>query len=349
MKRPFIFVGPSVPLAQVKRILPNAVFLGPAVQGELLSVARMFMPEVIGFIDGLWRAVPSVWHKEITSALSIGVPVLGAASMGALRAVECAPWGAVPVGKIAERYANGDVDDDEVVLLHGAAEEGYRALTVPMINLRFTVESMVKRALIKEDEGRLWIADFKNVFYGERTWQKIGQMMTDEKYRLLRKNYIDQKRLDAVEMCKVIADGVTLPRQRVESKRHDWGFGTVMRTNDMIVAGHAGKGVRLHEIAGAVGSDVATSAMDRALALRYALELGLDENVNAGKPSPEWCKENDMSMAEGKELWREEAILNRARELLLHVDAETAFVPTVNNFLRTRGNYKIVKTTIERN
>ena len=38
----------------------------------------------IGIIDGHFGNVPSVWHKEILFALSKGVEVSGAASMGAL-------------------------------------------------------------------------------------------------------------------------------------------------------------------------------------------------------------------------------------------------------------------------
>ena len=37
---------------------------------------------VIGLIDGFFENVASVWHKEILFALSEGVQVFGAASMG---------------------------------------------------------------------------------------------------------------------------------------------------------------------------------------------------------------------------------------------------------------------------
>ena len=43
-------------------------------------------PDVVGVIDGAFLSGPAVWHREIIWALSQGVQVLGAASMGALRA-----------------------------------------------------------------------------------------------------------------------------------------------------------------------------------------------------------------------------------------------------------------------
>ena len=55
----------------------------------------------IGLVDGYFGGAAAVWHKEILYALSLGVRVLGASSMGALRAAECAAYGMEPVGEIA--------------------------------------------------------------------------------------------------------------------------------------------------------------------------------------------------------------------------------------------------------
>ena len=48
-------------------------------------------PPPILIIDGVFQSEPAVRHKEILWALSLGVPVVGAASMGALRAAELFP------------------------------------------------------------------------------------------------------------------------------------------------------------------------------------------------------------------------------------------------------------------
>lgn len=50
-------------------------------------------PAVIGVIDGVFEVVPTVWHKEILWVMARGVPVYGAASIGAQRAAELAPFG----------------------------------------------------------------------------------------------------------------------------------------------------------------------------------------------------------------------------------------------------------------
>jgi hypothetical protein len=54
--------------------------------------------------------------------LSKRIAFFGAASMGALRAVELEPFGMIGTGRVFE-------GDDEVGVLHGPAEIGYPTLT----------------------------------------------------------------------------------------------------------------------------------------------------------------------------------------------------------------------------
>jgi hypothetical protein len=74
--------------------------------------------------------------------LAAGIPVYGAASMGALRAAELAQFGMVGVGRIFEAYRDGVLepfdepfeDDDEVAVLHGPPELGHRAMSEALVN-----------------------------------------------------------------------------------------------------------------------------------------------------------------------------------------------------------------------
>ena len=60
---------------------------------------------------------PSLWHLDLRIALSEGVHVLSAASMGALRAVEIAPFGMVGIGAVYRAYAEGRLTNDADVAL----------------------------------------------------------------------------------------------------------------------------------------------------------------------------------------------------------------------------------------
>ena len=59
----------------------------------------------IAIIDGYFERMAAVWHKEILVALEKGIAVWGAASMGALRAAELAPFGMVGVGAIYQAFS----------------------------------------------------------------------------------------------------------------------------------------------------------------------------------------------------------------------------------------------------
>jgi hypothetical protein len=99
-----VFAGPSIHGETVD--LTGIELRPPAVQGDLLR-AVVEGASVIGLIDGAFEATASVWHKEILHALSEGVAVVGGASMGALRAAECAAFGMEPVGQIARLLLSG--------------------------------------------------------------------------------------------------------------------------------------------------------------------------------------------------------------------------------------------------
>lgn len=130
-----VFLGPSLAVAEAARLLP-ARFRPPARQGDVVAALRDGARRIV-LLDGTFEAHPAVWHKEILAALSDGVPVHGAASMGALRAAELAAFGMAGHGRVFAAYRDGLVEDDgEVALLHGPAELGFPALTLPLVTLR---------------------------------------------------------------------------------------------------------------------------------------------------------------------------------------------------------------------
>lgn len=85
-ERPVVFLGPSLGLDEARTIV-EADFRPPAGQGDIFR-AGASAPPAIALIDGIFKDAPTVRHREILWALSQGIPVFGAASMGALRAAE---------------------------------------------------------------------------------------------------------------------------------------------------------------------------------------------------------------------------------------------------------------------
>lgn len=203
-----VFVGPTVPDAV--RLAGDALTIcPPARQGDVLRAVHDGAA-AIGLIDGNFEHVAPVWHKEILFALSEGVAVFGAASMGALRAAECADFGMAGIGEIFRQYASGEAEDDsDVALLHAPEELGYAALTIPLVNVRATLRRLLElRSLSVEDAADVEEAA-SSLFYKERSWGAIAanaRLITggDALIRKLRAGYVDQKRADGLELLETL-------------------------------------------------------------------------------------------------------------------------------------------------
>lgn len=178
--RVVIFLGPSIALAEARAVLPGAIFLPPAAQGDIYRAA-VRIPHAIGIIDGYFEHVPSVWHKEILWAMKQGTHVFGASSMGALRAAELAQFGMVGVGKIFDWYAAGTIeDDDEVAVAHASAEDGFLPTSTAMVDIRATLEKAEAQHIISSELRTRLETIAKNLFYAERNYPTILQLAESE-------------------------------------------------------------------------------------------------------------------------------------------------------------------------
>lgn len=205
-----VFVGPTLPDAP-RSAMADIVVLPPAVQGDILRAVENGAT-AIGLIDGNFEYVAPVWHKEILYALSQGVEVFGAASMGALRAAECSSFGMIGVGEIYRQYQEGQrLDDADVALIHGPAELGYLPLTVPLVNVDATVAYLLERKALPVDMANAIRAVAATIFYKERTWRAIaesaapaGKVDIGGLAAMLAASFVDQKRHDAVQLLDAL-------------------------------------------------------------------------------------------------------------------------------------------------
>jgi hypothetical protein len=143
MPRRILFVGPSLPDAVELTHQTDIEVLPPVAAGDLLRLS-LSAGDVIGIIDGYFHQVGAVRHKEILALLDQGVRVLGASSMGALRAAELDRFGMEGIGSVYADYRDGRLEaDDEVTLMHSTAEEGYVPLSEPLVCVRATLSKAV--------------------------------------------------------------------------------------------------------------------------------------------------------------------------------------------------------------
>jgi len=219
-----IFCGPTLRGVEIERHLPSASIAGPIALGDVIAALDDGV-ERIAIVDGFFDQRQPVWHKEILFALHAGVQVLGAASMGALRAVELEHFGMRGIGKIFELYRDGWLErDDEVTVVHAAASEGYRALSDALVNMRFTFRKAARAAIISDEFAEHCAGLSEQLFYAERTYQTVLSVAARDATRSTeaerlrtwlseKSNHVDQKRADALELVQVLA-GPPLPGAR---------------------------------------------------------------------------------------------------------------------------------------
>ncbi len=209
----YLFTGPTLSPSEARKEL-DATCLPPVSQGDVYRAALKY-PLAIGIIDGYFDRVPAVWHKEILWAMAQGIHVYGAASMGALRAAEVAPFGMVGVGRIFSDYRNGTLeDDDEVAVAHASAADGYRPLSEAMVNIRYTLAKAESAGVISAGTRSTLESLCKGLYYPERSYPALLERAAgrapaaelDAFRAWLPEGRVDQKRADALAMLTVIRD-----------------------------------------------------------------------------------------------------------------------------------------------
>ncbi|MEO8846604.1 MAG: TfuA domain-containing protein [Kofleriaceae bacterium] len=212
-----VFVGPSLPAAEVRALVPGADVRPPASVGEILDLAlAVRRPARIALIDGYFERMAAVWHKELLLALERGIAVYGAASMGALRAAELAPFGMIGVGAIYKAFVRGElIADDEVAVAHLPAEQGYRSISDALVTIRHNLAlARSARLITKASHDRL-LASARAAFYRDRTWAAL----VAAEPALARHALVDLKAADARALLAALARNPRAPKRPVAVPR----------------------------------------------------------------------------------------------------------------------------------
>lgn len=210
--KPVVFGGPSL-FGFPAELLGAFDLRPPARAGDLLAAALEGARE-IALIDGYFDQTPSVWHKEILWALAHGATVAGAASMGALRACECEEFGMIGIGRVFEDYRSGRrCADADVALLHAPRELDYRPLTVALVDVAATLESLAADGSIVAAETARIEACAAALHFSRRSWRAIlaeagfAEIRRAELMELVAAHGASQKSADARLLLELMAKG----------------------------------------------------------------------------------------------------------------------------------------------
>jgi hypothetical protein len=165
-----VFSGPTITAAEVTVICPQAVAHPPIRHGDLIALAPK-PDDTVVIIDGLFHGAAPIRHKEILSVLADGVRVVGASSMGALRAAELYPYGMQGVGEIYQAYRGGRLTADDAVTVQHTPEG--RPLGEPLVNLLHALDTARESGIISEQDadGLRGLAQAQH--YSRRSWTAL--------------------------------------------------------------------------------------------------------------------------------------------------------------------------------
>ena len=366
-----VYIGPSVSIEDARRILPDALFRPPAAQGDLLTAVESYGATTLVLIDGTFRQSLSVWHSEICYALSRGITVFGASSMGALRGAETAPLGAIGIGTVFEWYRDGFVTgDDEVALAHGEADQSFCKLSEPLVNIRATFRQAVANGRIHQADADQIIRVMKARYFPDRSIPALAEDLAaagwdpvniEQARRILRDHYVDIKRDDAIACLEAVKRHLASPPTPAEPLKftRSYVFETLYNLDRRVL--HDGVEVPLQHIAEHFtvhcpeAEDAWDAALDRGLLVFLANMVGfvlsdadiVDEaqrffdarGLHTPRAIEAWRRRNDLNADELDQLIRNSAAIRSLRRWLLANRGLDRGVKHVLDELRLCGTY----------
>jgi len=371
-----VFLGPSLSREQAQRIYPDAIYLPPARMGDLVSAVRRYRPHAIALIDGSFFQSMATYHKEIIEALHEGIWVIGASSMGALRAAECSAFGMIGVGQVHQAYATGIYeDDDEVALSHVDGNFDFRPVTDALVDIRASLQAAAEAGVIDEPEHRELVAMQKARWFMERhlleSVSDARTLSTMDAGRVaqldvfLRSNRVSVKEADAREALRVLRDlpPGPLPEARRPARPLSSTYsGTIAR--DVVVHSEEDDPISLDKIRrffcliDSRSAEVWRSVRDRTAIHRLMESTGVqlterdlqeakqalanDLQVSIAQFEDE-CAALDMTAVQIAAWIEEEAYVRRARAWIGGRAMYTLFTTEFLNQLRRSGDYRTVR------
>lgn len=98
--------------------------------------------------------------------------VLGAASLGALRAVELEKYGMIGIGKIFELYKKNTIAaDDEVAVTF--TPENQQLQSEAMIDIRYNLFIALRKGVIDKNTRRAAVKVAKSIYFPDRNYEVI--------------------------------------------------------------------------------------------------------------------------------------------------------------------------------
>ena len=181
MNKPIVYLGPTLRREEAVKIL-DADYRDPAKKGDFLMLSQdADEKKYVGFIDGVFlHDYPPPPIEVYHLATRNNIELLGASSLGALRAVELEKFGMKGIGKIFQLFKNGIIDaDDEVAVTFVRGSNVLQSEA--MIDIRFNLFLAYKKGIITNDTKKRFVKIAKGIYFPFRNYEDIINL-TQQQY-----------------------------------------------------------------------------------------------------------------------------------------------------------------------
>ena len=214
MNKPIVYLGPTLSREEAIKIL-DADYRDPAKKGDFLMLSRdSDEKKYVGFVDGVFlHDYPPSPIEVYHLATRKNIELIGASSLGALRAVELEKFGMKGIGKIFQLYKNGIINaDDEVAVTF--VRENNILQSEAMIDIRFNLFLAYKKGIITNQTKMRFAKIAKNIYFPFRNYEDIIKLTHQqfpsiynelESFRsYILKNRDSLKARDAIKLLKYL-------------------------------------------------------------------------------------------------------------------------------------------------
>jgi TfuA protein len=180
MNKPIVYLGPTLNREEASKIL-DADYRDPAKKGDFLRLSHASdEKKYVGFIDGVFlHDYPPSPIEVYHLATRKNIELIGASSLGALRAVELEKFGMKGIGKIFQLFKNGILDADDEVAVTFVRDKNILQ-SEALIDIRFNLFLAYKKGIITNQTKKRFVKIAKNIYFPYRNYDDIIRLTQEQ-------------------------------------------------------------------------------------------------------------------------------------------------------------------------
>ena len=180
MNKPIVYLGPTLNRDEASKIL-EADYRDPAKKGDFLRLSHTSdEKKYVGFIDGVFlHDYPPSPIEVYHLATRKNIELIGASSLGALRAVELEKFGMKGIGKIFQLFKNGILDADDEVAVTFVRDKNILQ-SEALIDIRFNLFLAYKKGIITKQTKKRFVRIAKNIYFPFRNYDDIIRLTQEQ-------------------------------------------------------------------------------------------------------------------------------------------------------------------------